>query len=84
MRSPKPALVEPKSRGANRSTKAAGKLKVLPEQPELPTGFSKEHGDPIATDGDEGDIEESDEEPEDVEARIFWTVLLVITFLNQP
>lgn len=25
---------EPKARGANRSTKVAGKLKVLPEQPE--------------------------------------------------
>lgn len=72
MHSPKLALTEPKSRGANRSTKAAGKLKVLPEQPELPAGFPKEQDDSIATveDGDEGDIEESDEEQEDVEARI--------------
>jgi hypothetical protein len=35
---PKPVLSltsEPKARGANRSTKVAGKLKVLPDQPEL-------------------------------------------------
>jgi len=85
MHSPKSALTEPKSRGANRSTKAAGKLKVLPEQPELAPGFSKEHDESITTaeDGDDGDIEESDEEQEDVEARIVWTVLLT-AFLNQP
>jgi hypothetical protein len=36
----KPALslsAEPKTRGANRSTKVAGKLKVLPDQPTPPT-----------------------------------------------
>ena len=32
--SPAKAPEEPKARGANRSTKVAGKLKVLPEQPE--------------------------------------------------
>lgn len=32
-----PAQADQKARGANRSTKVAGKLKVLPDQPDVPT-----------------------------------------------
>ncbi|KIM85724.1 hypothetical protein PILCRDRAFT_816926 [Piloderma croceum F 1598] len=67
---------EPKTRGANRSTKVAGKLKVLPEQPELVTvkavglpGPPKDHDETVGTtgDSDEGDIDDDDDEPGDVE-----------------
>ncbi|KAF5383305.1 hypothetical protein D9615_005001 [Tricholomella constricta] len=61
---------EPKARGANRSTKAAGKLKVLPEQPEISSlrGESpKEREESTGGDSDEGDVSESEDEPEDVE-----------------
>ncbi|KAK7036625.1 sporulation protein rmd1 [Paramarasmius palmivorus] len=73
---------EPKARGANRSTKVAGKLKVLPEQPEPPVIDVKGRGkraylsdiqDETATattgDSDEGDIDEDSDEGEDVEVR---------------
>jgi uncharacterized Rmd1/YagE family protein len=64
-------------RGANRSTKVAGKLKVLPEQPEPITaktvdlpGPPKDQDENVGTtttgDSDEGDVED-DDEPEDVE-----------------
>ncbi|KAI0030355.1 hypothetical protein K488DRAFT_10351, partial [Vararia minispora EC-137] len=65
---------EPKARGANRSTKVAGKLKVLPEQPEpevVPAkrallAPSKDKGEgSTTTDEEDGD----EEETEDVEAR---------------
>ncbi|KAF8218513.1 DUF155-domain-containing protein [Tricholoma matsutake] len=61
---------ETKTRGANRSTKVAGKLKVLPEQPELP-GLQKEReGSGTTGDSDDGDVDEAeDEEQEDVEVR---------------
>ena len=74
---------EPKARGANRSTKVAGKLKVLPEQPELaipkdnlrhePTVSApprRDEGEGSATAGDSED-EDADEEidTEDVEVR---------------
>lgn len=63
---------EPKARGANRSTKVAGKLKVLPEQPDPtprsldlqgpPKGGDKEGnasgGGGTTGDSDEGDIDE--------------------------
>jgi len=61
---------EPKARGANRSTKAAGKLKVLPEQPELPLEVNRRVHDlahdideSVGTtgDSDEGDIDDDDE-----------------------
>jgi len=68
---------EHKARGANRSTKVAGKLKVLPEQPDLPTlvgsnGVAKHHGPPrdreesVGTtgDSDEGDMDDDEDEPE--------------------
>lgn len=64
--------LEPKIRGANRSTKAAGKLKVLPEQPELTSlhGESlkdREQSPSTCGDSDEGDVDESSEEQEDIE-----------------
>lgn len=74
------AVVEPKARGANRSTKAAGKLKVLPDQVEPvlqgkpvelvlsppPQGKieEEEEGDEAESDDDNGDDEE---EPDDIE-----------------
>jgi len=67
---------ETKIRGANRSTKVAGKLKVLPEQPELPglhRESSKEREESVGTtgDSDDGDVDEyEDEEQEDVEVRV--------------
>ncbi|KAJ6486939.1 hypothetical protein C8R45DRAFT_996522 [Mycena sanguinolenta] len=49
---------EPKSRGANRSSKAAGKLKVLPEQPDLlEVNVNRKHGWDGA--GSSNDAEES-------------------------
>ncbi|KAH7915051.1 hypothetical protein BJ138DRAFT_1142512 [Hygrophoropsis aurantiaca] len=67
---------EPKARGANRSTKVAGKLKVLPDQPaphpvlEPPNEADESLG--TTGDTDEGDDEEEDEEEEaeDVEVRL--------------
>ncbi|KDR72594.1 hypothetical protein GALMADRAFT_252742 [Galerina marginata CBS 339.88] len=63
-----------KPRGANRSTKLAGKLKVLPEQPDhlpiLGSKASKDHAESTGTtgDSDEGDVEENDDSLEyDVE-----------------
>ncbi|KAK0480850.1 hypothetical protein IW261DRAFT_1146082 [Armillaria novae-zelandiae] len=66
------ALSEPKARGANRSTKVAGKLKVLPEQPEpiVADGpvLPKAEGSVGTTgDSDEGDIESDSSEPGEVE-----------------
>ncbi|KAF7350431.1 DUF155 domain-containing protein [Mycena venus] len=64
---------EPKSRGANRSTKAAGKLKVLPEQPDLlevnrkpewsTPGPSNDTEESVGTAGesDEADVDDDDE-----------------------
>ncbi len=66
-----------KPRGANRSTKVAGKLKVLPEQPEtLPVPSPekrpvqrplRDHAGSSGTtgDSDEGDVEENDESQEE-------------------
>jgi len=66
-----------KPRGANRSTKVAGKLKVLPEQPDtlpvledkVPIRRDRPTRDQAgssgtAGDSDEGDVEESEEEDE--------------------
>jgi hypothetical protein len=75
---------ETKPRGANRSTKVAGKLKVLPEQPEPPglhRESSKEREESVGTvgDSDDGDVDEAeDEEQEDVEVRVFCLFLIVI------
>ncbi|KAJ7637150.1 hypothetical protein FB45DRAFT_908415 [Roridomyces roridus] len=66
----------PKSRGANRSTKAAGKLKVLPEQPDVlpdrkPPGWLQAPGrsndaeESVGTTGDSDDADiDDDDEPE--------------------
>ena len=66
------AFLDSKPRGANRSTKVAGKLKVLPEQPEhFPvlspkTPTTKPTKDDVGTgDSEDGDIEESEESQED-------------------
>ncbi|KAF8633057.1 hypothetical protein AX15_001534 [Amanita polypyramis BW_CC] len=75
------AQTEPKLRGANRSTKVAGKLKVLPEQPDHLIGFRpegvtlrtepiKEHFDNVETAGDSDDAdvdEDEDEQEEEIE-----------------
>lgn len=69
--------LDSKPRGANRSTKVAGKLKVLPEQPEHfpvldakpPTTKPTKDYESVGTTGDseDGDIEESEASQEDVE-----------------
>lgn len=69
---------EQKTRGANRSTKVSGKLKVLPEQPEpdiVPTR-SGQHVRPLygsedlnSGDSEDGDDEDEDEEAEEVQVR---------------
>jgi hypothetical protein len=74
---------EPKPRGANRSTKVAGKLKVLPEQPEpiipkdnlrveptVPPPPRRDEGEGSATAGDSEEEDGDDEnDTEDVEVR---------------
>lgn len=79
---PSTPQVEPKTRGANRSTKVAGKLKVLPDQPASPGPATQStlvpavelDESPNATgDTDDGDDEEEveeDDEDEDVEVRL--------------
>jgi hypothetical protein len=65
-------------RGANRSTKVAGKLKVLPEQPEVSTPTTRtspavgiSYGGSSGTAGvsEDGDVDDDDDddEPEEVE-----------------
>ena len=62
---------EPKTRGANRSTKTAGKLKVLPDQPTPgPTtrpGPDMDESPNTTGETDEGDDEEEEEEDDDDE-----------------
>ncbi|KAI6099480.1 hypothetical protein EDD16DRAFT_501775 [Pisolithus croceorrhizus] len=79
--------VEPKTRGANRSTKVAGKLKVLPDQPTTPTPTPTpkqakvelvvpkvvEEGPSTAGDTDEGNEEEEEEEEIDEEGEDEYT-----------
>ncbi|KAI9460802.1 DUF155-domain-containing protein [Boletus coccyginus] len=69
--SPSTTQVEPKVRGANRSTKTAGKLKVLPDQPTLPGPVTRPpelDESPNATgDTDEGDDEEEEADDDDDE-----------------
>jgi len=71
---------EPKIRGANRSTKVTGKLKVLPEQPEpepvpakrellRPPRTSKDQEEGTATTGESDEDENETEETEDVDVR---------------
>ena len=75
--------VGPKARGANRSTKIAGKLKVLPDQPEPVVPLDKEEPPPPPkrtpgqasvivedSDEDEGDDEATTtEDTEEIEVR---------------
>ena len=76
-----PVLPEPKAKGANRSTKLASKLKVLPEQPDnLPSLDNKTKTPPVdkaqtestvTTGESEGEVESSEESQEqDVEVGI--------------
>lgn len=78
--------VEPKTRGANRSTKVAGKLKVLPDQPTTPTPTPTpkqakaelvapkvEEGPSTAGDTDEANEEEEEEEEIDEEGEDEYT-----------
>lgn len=79
---------EPKARGANRSTKVAGKLKVLPEQPDnlpsfrsegvtLRTEPSKVDSVEATGDSDEADIDEDSEPEDEIEVSI---ILLSASF----
>ena len=70
---------EPKPRGPNRTTKTAGKLKVLPEQPEPPTGprsprvardFTAPQSRTESSESEEGDDEAEDEPEADAEVCI--------------
>ena len=80
----KAAQPDGKPRGANRSTKVAGKLKVLPDQPDVPTQskilneppkfptIAEGAKPPTTTDSDEEGEEEDDEpeEPEEQDAEV--------------
>jgi len=65
---------EPKTRGANRSTKVAGKLKLLPDQPTLGTQSKLEPrtdaGESVGTTGDSDDGDDEEEVDEDEEADV--------------
>lgn len=75
----KSTQTELKARGANRSTKVAGKLQVLPDQPDAPTQSKvlvepPKADVPVAVEGEPkspttpgSDEEEGDEEEEDLE-----------------
>lgn len=88
------ASQEPKARGANRSTKVAGKLKVLPDQPEPPTPVPDTHLEPPPPpklqegegSGTAGDSEDDDadveEEPEDLQV-FFPPKRVCLTFNTQ-
>jgi hypothetical protein len=65
---PTPADSPPKTRtGAHRSTKVAGKLKVLPEEPLTPAEALTKKEEPEETHGgtsDDGDVDEDEDEEE--------------------
>lgn len=76
------APVDQKARGANRSTKIAGKLKVLPDQPDVPTQSqilseppkpapppTTSTGTP-GSDDDDAEDEDEPEEPEEQDAEV--------------
>ena len=82
---PPPAQADQKTRGANRSTKVAGKLKVLPDQPDVPTQSQilsepPKPAQPTADtapksgsddeDGEDDDTEEQEEEQEEQDAEV--------------
>ncbi|KAJ7057827.1 hypothetical protein C8F01DRAFT_1151190 [Mycena amicta] len=58
-------MSDTKPRGANRSTKTGGKLKILPEQPpddeQIPGGRGEEESTGTAGDSDDADVDEDDE-----------------------
>ncbi|KAF7761526.1 hypothetical protein Agabi119p4_9518 [Agaricus bisporus var. burnettii] len=77
---------ENKHRGANRSTKVAGKLKVLPEQPEHVAVKSPVLNDSRGADDDaaasggeseDGDISSEDNDQEDAEVEIYNQISLI-------
>lgn len=85
------APLDSKPRGANRSTKVAGKLKVLPEQPEhLPilgaktpiTKPTRDNSESVGTTGDseDGDIEESEEDVEVCRYILSSSSILILTY----
>lgn len=74
-----PSSDEPKARGANRSTKVAGKLKVLPEQPEpvpkdrveqQPEGPPKRDEGEATGEDSEDDAADNEGDTEDVEVGV--------------
>jgi hypothetical protein len=81
-------VAEPKHRGPNRTTKTAGKLKVLPEQPEPSTGsksprvvrdFTASQSRTESSESEEdGDDEAEDEAEADAEVRIVLSNVLDI------
>ncbi|KAL5514340.1 hypothetical protein ACEPAG_2428 [Sanghuangporus baumii] len=75
------AASEPKPRGANRSTKVAGKLQVLPEQPDVPTQSQilpepskpkppRATEPPVILEPTSGSTAESDEDADDEEEEL--------------
>lgn len=84
--------IEPKARGANRSTKVAGKLKVLPDQPEPIVPVDKIEPPPppksgegagSATAEDSDDDEGDDEaEAEDTEEADVSNVLVLMVYTS--
>ncbi|KAF6747157.1 hypothetical protein DFP72DRAFT_822142 [Ephemerocybe angulata] len=77
---------EPKSRGANRSTKVAGKLKVLPEQPEnlpaldkktKPAAVEKVHNESTGTTGESDGEGESNDESQEEDVEIYNQISLI-------
>lgn len=83
------ASLETKPRGANRSTKVAGKLKVLPEQPEhLPVISTKSTGEVsrikdhpespgTAGDSDDGDIDENEDSQSQEDIEVYNQISLI-------
>ncbi len=59
-RPPSGSSVEPKSRGANRSTKVTGKLKILPERP-VATAVERSNEESIGTTGESEGGDDEDE-----------------------
>ncbi|KAL0958157.1 hypothetical protein HGRIS_000323 [Hohenbuehelia grisea] len=78
------AVLEPKARGANRSTKVAGKLKVLPEQPEPPVVLGPQFVRPredtegsVGTTGDSDDADADTDEEDEPEVEVYNQISLI-------
>jgi hypothetical protein len=80
-----PPSDEPKARGANRSTKVAGKLKVLPEQPEpVPKDRVEQQPEgPPRRDEEEATGEDSEDDAADDEGDTEDVEVDVVSFLNR-